>query len=99
MPPRSTTLSMTFPPFSGFIRRLVLANVAVFFALSILGIAAPNAASSLAIHLALTPRLALHGQLWQLVTCSFIHAGILDILFSMLSLWFIGSYLESTLGA
>jgi membrane associated rhomboid family serine protease len=99
MPPRSTTLSMTFPPFSGLIRRLVLANVAVFLALVLLGIGAPKAASSLADHLALTPYAVLHGQVWQIVTYSFLHAGILDILFAMLSLWFIGSYLESALGA
>jgi len=90
---------MTFPPFTGFIRRLVQANLIVFFALLLLGLASPNTAYSLADHLSLTPYSFLHGQLWQIVTYSFIHTGILDILFSMLSLWFIGSYLESTLGA
>jgi membrane associated rhomboid family serine protease len=98
MPTRSSTLSMSFPPFSGFIRRLVLANVAVFFTLALLEHAAPITWSFLAIHLALTPADALHGQVWQLVTYSFLHAGVIDILFSMLSLWFIGSYLESTFG-
>jgi membrane associated rhomboid family serine protease len=89
---------MSFPPFSGFIRRLVLANVAVYFALVLLGIASSNTAQTLADHLALTPYSVLHGQVWQIVTYSFLHTGVLDILFAMLSLWFIGSYLESTLG-
>src|ERR1700761_5907980 len=98
MPPRATSITMTFPPFAGFIRRIVLVNLGVFFALALLGIASPKTASFLAIHLVLTPYFVLHGQLWQLITYSFVHTGILDILFSMLSLWFIGSYLESILG-
>jgi membrane associated rhomboid family serine protease len=99
MPPRSTTLSMSFPPFTGFIRRLILANVAVFFAVALLGLIAPSIQSFLLDHLSLTPYSVLHGQLWQLLTYSFLNLGIFDILFSMLSLWFIGSYLESTLGS
>jgi membrane associated rhomboid family serine protease len=99
MPPRASNITMTFPPFTGFIRRLVQANLIVFFALILLGLVSRNTAYFLTFHLALTPWSVLHGQLWQIVTYSFIHTGILDILFSMLSLWFIGSYLESTLGA
>jgi membrane associated rhomboid family serine protease len=98
MPPRSGSMSMTFPPFAGFIRRLILANVITFFALALLGIASPNTASFLMFHLSLTPYSVLHGHIWQLVTYSFLHAGLMDILLSMLSLWFIGAYLESTFG-
>ena len=89
---------MTFPPFTGFIRRLVLANLIAFFAIALVGLIAPNTTQTLVNHLALTPQAALHYQLWQIVTYSFLHFGILDILFNMLMLWFIGSYLESTLG-
>lgn len=98
MPPRSAPITLTFPPFTGFIRRLVLANVTVFFALALLGAVASKAASFLVNHLALTPYSVLHGQIWQILTYSFIHTGLFDILFAMLSLWFIGSYLESTRG-
>jgi membrane associated rhomboid family serine protease len=98
MPPRASNITMTFPPFTGFIRRLVQANLIVFFALIVLDLASSNTASFLTFHLALTPYSVLHGQVWQILTYSFIHTGILDILFAMLSLWFIGSYLESTLG-
>jgi membrane associated rhomboid family serine protease len=98
MPPRSSTISMTFPPFTGFIRRLVQANLIVFFLLLVLDLVSSNTANSLTNHLALTPYSVLHGQFWQILTYSFVHTGILDILFAMLSLWFIGSYLEGTLG-
>jgi len=90
---------MTFPPFTGFIRRLVLANVIVFFAFALLGIAAPQFAFTLRGHLALVPVLTMHGEVWQLITYSFLHFGLLDVLLNMLMLWFIGSYLESTLGS
>jgi len=99
MPPRSGPIVMTFPPFAGFIRRLVLANVIVFFALALLGIAGHNVQGWLIAHLALTPYSVLHWQVWQIVTYSFVHLGLLDILFNMLALWFIGSYLEGTFGA
>jgi len=90
---------MTFPPFTGFIRRLVLANLMVFFVLALLSIATPRVEIRIAEHLALTPIMVMHGEIWQVVTYSFLHGGILDILFAMLSIWFIGSLLESSLGS
>jgi len=99
MPPRSAPIVMTFPPFTGFIRRLVLANVIIFFAFALLGIAAPNAHDWLIAHMVLVPRAVAHGQIWQIVTYSFVHTGLMDILLSMLALWFIGSYLETALGS
>ena len=47
---------------------------------------------------ALTPVMVLHGAIWQLVTYSFLSGGIFQVAFDMLSLWFIGSYLETTYG-
>lgn len=90
---------MTLPPFSGMVKRLVLVNVGVFFAMELLGWLAPAMAGLLALHLELIPGLVLRGELWQLVTYSFLHSGILHILFNMLTLWFIGAYLEATFGA
>ncbi len=98
--PRSTTpLTMTLPPFTGMVKRLVLLNVAAFFAMSLVSWLAPDAANLLASHLQLVPARVMHGELWELVTYAFIHAGILHILFNVLTLWFIGAYLESTFGA
>jgi len=34
---RSSTIPMSFPPFAGVVRKLVLANAAVYFALLVLG--------------------------------------------------------------
>ncbi len=91
--------TLAFPPFRGFIRRLVFANLAVFFVLLLCGAVNGPLADFIAILLSLTPRAVLHGYVWQLVTYSFVHRGILEALFNLLSLWFIGSYLEEAKGS
>ncbi len=90
---------LVFPRFSGFIKRLVLANLVVFFALLILGAVNSLAGMSISLLLSLMPSAVAHGYVWQLVTYSFVHRGILEVLFNLLSLWFIGSYLEDVKGS
>ncbi|HEV2618719.1 MAG TPA: rhomboid family intramembrane serine protease, partial [Acidobacteriaceae bacterium] len=97
--PRPSATAFSFPPFTGTTRRLVLANVAVFFAIAILQLLAPIFLSTLLGFLELHPAAAAHGQLWQLVTYSFLHFGILDILFAMMTLFFCGSLLEGAYGS
>ena len=95
-PRTGTTLS--FPSFRGVTSQLVLANVAVFFLLLLVGFAAPRAGLTIATYFSLTPALLLHGWIWQLVTYSFLNAGVLHVALNMLTLWFIGSYLEGSKG-
>src|SRR6202453_3060588 len=90
--------SLSFPSFRGVTRQLVLANVVVFFLLLILEFAAPRMALVLLTYFSLTPELLLHGWLWQLVTYSFLNSGVLHVAFNMLTLWFIGSFLETSKG-
>jgi membrane associated rhomboid family serine protease len=97
--PRSSPMTMTFPPFSGTVRRLVLANIAVFLGLEILHWLVPGIAAALELHLMLVPAAVVHGELWQLATYSFLQAGLLDILFAMLTLWFCGAILEGAYGS
>jgi membrane associated rhomboid family serine protease len=91
--------SLSFPSFRGVTRQLVLANVVVFFLLLILEFAAPRMALVLLTCFSLTPELLLHGWLWQLLTYSFLNAGVLHVAFNMLTLWFIGSFLETSKGS
>jgi membrane associated rhomboid family serine protease len=91
--------TLAFPPFRGFIKRLVLANLAVFFVLLVLEATSRSMASYLSLLFSLTPALVVRGYVWQLVTYSFVHHGILEVLFNLLSLWFIGSYLEEVKGS
>ncbi len=96
--PRSSPITMTFPPFGGTVRKLVLANVAVFFTLALLKWVTPVGAALLLDHLLLEPAAVLRGEVWQLGTYAFLQTGILDILFGMLTLWFTGSLLEGAYG-
>src|ERR1700729_2347429 len=91
--------ALSFPSFRGTTSQLVLANVAVFFLLLLMQFAAPNMALAVLTYFSLTPVLLLHGWVWQLATYSFLNAGVLHVAFNMLTLWFIGSYLETSKGS
>lgn len=96
--PRSSPMTLSFPPFAGMVRKIILATVAIFFCLLLLRWIAPAVAASIFIVGALTPTAVMHGAVWQLITYSFLSGGIFQIAFDMLSLWFIGSYLETIYG-
>ena len=96
MPSRLSQLPFAFPDFSGATRRIILINLAAYFALLVLGIAH---LAGYAAALALTPSTFLHGAIWQPLTYSFIHPTLLGTLFELLSLWFLASFLESYRGS
>jgi membrane associated rhomboid family serine protease len=95
---RGNTIPMSFPPFAGVVRRLVLANVAVYFGVAVLRWLAPGLAGPLVDTLRLQPAAVAHGEVWQLGTYCFLHFGLMEILFAMLTLWFCGSLLEGAYG-
>lgn len=97
--PRSSPMIMTFPDFRGFTRRLILWNLGIFFGLILLSAFSRTLSNSIAGYLVLNPLLVLHGYVWQLLSYSFIHQGILNMALEMLSLWFLGSYLEGIHGS
>jgi membrane associated rhomboid family serine protease len=97
--PRSAGL-LAFPDFRGFTRQLILWNLGAYFALLLLGVASNAAAFNLVTMTALDPYAVLHfGRIWQLVTYCFVHQGILGTALELLSLWFLGSFLESIHGS
>jgi membrane associated rhomboid family serine protease len=95
---RSSAMSMSFPPFTPAVKRLLLANAAVFLLQTLLGYLAPHAATLSQRWFQLTPENVVHGWIWQLVTYMFLHAGIWHILFNMLALWMFGAQLEMDWG-
>ena len=98
--PRLSSGILGFPSFSGLTRRLILLNLGAYFLLLILGVADRLLAAEIGGILALDPALVLHrGWIWQLGTYWIIHAGILNTAFELLSLWFLGSFLEDAHGA
>ena len=91
--------TLSFPPFSGAVKWLVLANVAVFFGLLIVGVFYSPLASLIRRLAELVPNYVLHGYVWQLITYSFIHFGIWHIAVNMLQLWMFGSAIEGSWGS
>jgi membrane associated rhomboid family serine protease len=88
-----------FPEFTGATRRLVLVNLAAYFLLLLVQFAFRSGAAELARHLVFTPSDFLTGWIWQPLTYSFIHFGILGTLFELLSIWFLAAILEAGHGA
>lgn len=83
-----------FPEFRGATRRLILVNLVAYFALILLGAVAPSLDQSLANLLTFSPVAFLHGALWQPLTYSLMHFGLMGTLFELLSLWFLAGFLE-----
>jgi len=94
--PRFGSSPLAFPDFKGATRRLILINLATFFALLVANFASPSAAK-IASLLVFDPSAFMHGALWQPVTYSFIHPSdaIVGTLFELLSLWFLAGFLEA----
>ena len=96
---RGRTLSLSFPPFTYWIKRIIIACVAVYFLQVVLGAFVPSSESYLRLFGALIPDRVLHGWIWQLVTYSFLHAGVMHVLINMLMLWMFGAQEEMDWGS
>lgn len=97
MPPR--TMSFAFPPFTRSVKLLIGINVAIYFLVLLLGVAHQYAGiTAIYTTFALIPVDVVHGQVWQIITYSFLHGGFFHILFNMLALWMFGAALDSYWG-
>jgi membrane associated rhomboid family serine protease len=85
---------LAFPDFKGATRRLILANLAAYFLLLLIRLAWPASLAVVVSVLSFDPAAFLHGALWQPLTYSFVHMGILGTLIELLSLWFLAGFLE-----
>jgi len=81
-----------FPSLTPWVKRLIVANVAVFVVTTYF---VPGLANVLAFypHLAYIVRMP-----WTFVTYMFVHAGWSHIIFNMISLWFFGPRVEDQMG-
>jgi membrane associated rhomboid family serine protease len=92
--PRIGSSMLAFPDFRGTTRRLILINLAAYFVLLLASLAFSSTAH-IAASLTFDPYSFVHGYLWQPLTYSFVHPGLLGTLFELLSLWFLAGFLES----
>src|SRR3984885_3007570 len=91
---RGRTLSLSFPPFTKAVKWLVLINAGGLLLTTLMGALKEDIFAAFRAIFALTPYLVVRGWIWQLVSYSFLHQGILHLLFNMLGLWMFGSQFE-----
>jgi membrane associated rhomboid family serine protease len=94
-----TTLQIALPEFRGLTRRLVLANLATYFAILILTLSRVVSLDFVLTHFGFSPVRFFSWEIWQPLTASFLQVGLLSTLFGLLMLWFLGSMLEDWHGA
>jgi membrane associated rhomboid family serine protease len=95
---RGRTLSLSLPPFTKAVKWLIIINAAVYLLITMLQVFTPSLGFEAFHLLGLVPYLVANGALWQLVTYSFVHAGLFHLLFNMLALWMFGAQFESDWG-
>ncbi|PYX30800.1 MAG: DUF1751 domain-containing protein [Acidobacteria bacterium] len=97
---RGRSMTLSFPPFTRWVKRLIIICAAVFFLQVILGAFAYQIKRGMEVYFGLVPALVLHyGFIWQLVTYSFLHGTVSHVLFNMLALWMFGSPQEQDWGS
>src|SRR3989442_15670129 len=97
---RGRTMSLSFPPFTRWVKRLIIICAAVYFLKVVFERIAPQIEGALELYLGLVPAAVVHyGFIWQLVTYSFLHAGLTHLLLNMLTLWMFGSQEEQDWGS
>jgi membrane associated rhomboid family serine protease len=96
---RGRTLSLSFPPFTPWVKRIIIACVGIYFLQVVLGAVFRTGVDYLQLFGALIPAAVLHGWIWQLVTYSFLHAGVGHVLINMLMLWMFGAQEEIDWGS
>src|SRR3979490_605976 len=97
---RGRTMSLSFPPFTRWVKRLIIICAAVYFLQVVFERIAPQIEGALALYLGLVPAAGVHyGFIWQLVTYSFLHGGLTHLLLNMLTLWMFGSQEEQDWGS
>ena len=96
---RGRTVSLSFPPFTPWVKRIVLACAAIYFLEVVLGVTAPGIAKYIVPYFGLVPGLVVHGYIYQVVSYSFLHGGIWHLLINMLTLWMFGSQEEQDWGS
>jgi membrane associated rhomboid family serine protease len=93
-------MTLSLPPFTPAVIWLVGINTGVFFLMELLGLAHVPLVGYIFDYGALTPVLVIrHGYLWQLLTYSVLHAGVMHWFGNMLGLWMFGSSIEGAWGS
>jgi membrane associated rhomboid family serine protease len=96
---RGRSISLSFPPFTPWVKRIIFACAGVYLLQVILESTSPNSYAYLMQYFGLSGAGVTHGMIWQVVTYSFLHGGLWHILLNMLTLWMFGSQEEEDWGS
>jgi membrane associated rhomboid family serine protease len=99
---RGRTMSLSFPPFTRWVKRIIIICSAVYFLQVVLDRLAPQIEGAVELYLGLVPAAVVHyAMVWQLVTYSFLHSThtLMHLLLNMLTLWMFGSQEEQDWGS
>ena len=92
-------MTLSLPPFTRGVTWLLGINTAVFLLMELFGMARLPIVGYVIDYFALTPAFVIrHGFVWQLLTYSVLHAGLMHWFGNMLGLWMFGSAIESAWG-
>jgi len=95
----SEPMMLSLPPFTKAVSWLLGINTGVYLLMVVLSLAAPRVVGFIDTYFELVPTdVVQHGMLWELVTYSFLHAGLWHLLGNMLGLWMFGSAIEGAWG-
>ncbi len=95
-----STMTLSFPPFTGAVKILVLTNAGIFLAMALMGVVGLGSFAALIDNtFALTSSDVVHGHIYQLVSYGFLHGTLMHLLFNMLALWMFGNMLEGSWGS
>jgi membrane associated rhomboid family serine protease len=93
-------MTLSLPPFTRAVTWLLGINTSIFLLMELFGLARLPVVGFVIDYCALTPALVIgHGYIWQLVTYSVLHAGLMHWFGNMLGLWMFGSAIESAWGS
>ena len=96
---RGRSISLSFPPFTPWVKKIILACAGVYLLQVVLEAVSLPAYALLMHYFGLRGAAVTHGQIWQLFTYSFLHGGLWHILLNMLTLWMFGSQEELDWGS
>ncbi|MCI0354763.1 MAG: rhomboid family intramembrane serine protease [Acidobacteria bacterium] len=95
---RGTEVTLSFPPFAGLVRKLILINAGIYLATLMLGVLQPPLRRELFAIFGLVPGKVFGGWIWQVVSYAFLHSGLFHLIYNMFALWMFGTELESVWG-
>jgi len=96
---RGRTLSLSFPPFTPWVKRIIIACAGIYFLQVVLAALSIDPLQRYLDVVGLVPANAIRGCIWQLVTYSLLHASVGHVLINMLMLWMFGAQEEIDWGS